>query len=136
MYANSVISYAFFLAKKATPRAAVSVATRAAIGVASPVVVAPVVSELLELDDELELLELELFELELFELELFELDEESLDELSAEDGSRPKSLATLALTSSQLRPVSTAPSSFQLNNVSPSASLLISYFLQKLSYRF
>ena len=98
MYANLFISYAFFLAKKATPKAAVSVATRAAIGVASPVVVAPVVSELLELDDELEL-ELELDdELELLELdeslEDESLDEESLDELSAEEGSRPKSLAT------------------------------------------
>lgn len=94
MYANLNIFYAFFLAKKATPRDAVSVATRATIGVASPVVVAPVDSELLEFEDELELLELE-DEFELDSLDDDSLDDDSLDdELSEEEVLIPSSLAT------------------------------------------
>ena len=105
---------AFLRAAKATPRAAVRVATRAKIGVLSPVVVAPVV---VLLEDELdeELLDEELLE--------DELDVSLLDEVSLEDeldvslldvaGVTPSFLATLSVTSSHVIPVSALPSASQ-----------------------
>ena len=107
----------FLRAKKATPRAAVSVAKRATNGVLSPVVVVPV-DELLdeelfdeELFDEAELFDEELFDEELFDEELELLSDEEVLELTC----TPSLSATSFLIVSQSLPVAARPSSFQLN---------------------